>query len=149
MQAYFLDQPQQAVGAEKLYAEGIYYAQMPVDEEQYRAPLDAICRERGYVAQDQVHLSVSTPNLEPLLEKFFQEHLHTDEEIRFVLKGEGIFDLRDCDDRWMRVHVVPGDLLIVPPNKYHRFALTDAMNITCKRLFQNQDGWAALNRKGV
>ena len=119
---------------------------MPTDEQHYLAPLTELCEQRGYVSQDQVVLNAETPNLPALLEKFFHEHLHTDEEIRFVLKGEGIFDLRDCDDRWMRVHVEPGDLLIVPPNKYHRFALAESQNITCKRLFQNQDGWAALNR---
>lgn len=149
MQAYFLDTPQEAIGATKLYSEGIYYAQLPTDERSYQTPLAEICRQRGYTSQDQVHLSPSTPNLDGLLEKFFKEHLHTDEEIRFVLEGEGIFDLRDCEDRWMRVHVAPGDLIIVPPNKYHRFALTDAMLITCKRLFQNTDGWVAINRQAV
>ncbi len=147
MRAYFLDKPTQAIGTDKLSAEGIHYQQLPTDELTYRAPLSALCEARGYVSQDQVHLHSGMPNLEPLLEKFFTEHLHTDEEIRFVLKGEGIFDLRDADDRWMRVHVVPGDLLIVPAQKYHRFALSDAMTITCKRLFQNQDGWAAINRQ--
>lgn len=146
MQAYFLDNPSEPVPAAKLTAEGIFYQQLPTEEAKYREPLAELCARRGYTSQDQVHLSVNTQNLEPLLDKFFQEHLHTDEEIRFVLEGEGIFDLRDRDDRWMRVHVVPGDLLIVPPNKYHRFALTDSMLITCKRLFQNTDGWAAINR---
>lgn len=147
MRAYFLENPSQPIGAAKLADEGIFYRQLPTDAADYAEPLAALCTERGYVAQDLVHLGTTTPNLEPLLEKFFQEHLHTDEEIRFVLAGEGIFDLRDVDDRWMRVHVVPGDLLIVPANKYHRFALNETMTITCKRLFQNQDGWAAINRQ--
>lgn len=146
MRAYFLDEPKDEIGVGKLNAEGIFYVQLPTELYAYAEPLAALCAERGYIAQDQVHLSATTPNLEPLLNKFFSEHLHTDEEIRFVLEGEGIFDLRDVDDRWMRVHVVPGDLIIVPPNKYHRFALTDARLITCKRLFQNQDGWAAIHR---
>ncbi len=149
MHAYFLDEPQTAIGGAKLNEEGIFYVHMSTDRAVYAEPLAALCAERGYISQDQVHLSATTPNLEPLLDKFFSEHLHTDEEIRFVLEGEGIFDLRDKDDRWMRVHVVPGDLIIVPPHKYHRFALTDARLITCKRLFQNQDGWAAINRNAA
>ena len=146
MRAYFLDQPAQAIGVDKLSDEGIFYRQLPTNEADFAQPLAQLCAERGYVAQDVVHLGARTQNLDVLLEKFFNEHLHTDEEIRFVVAGEGIFDLRDVDDRWMRVHVVPGDLIIVPPNKYHRFALDHAMTITCKRLFQNQDGWAAINR---
>ena len=146
MRAYFLEQPDHTIDNDKLAEEGIFYRQLPTDAADYAAPLAELCVQRGYVAQDVVHLGTATPNLDVLLEKFFNEHLHTDEEIRFVVAGEGIFDLRDVDDRWMRVHVVPGDLIIVPANKYHRFALDQAMTITCKRLFQNQDGWAAINR---
>lgn len=146
MRAYLLDQPDHALSGADLSAEGILYWQLPTDEASYAAPLQEIRAARGYVQMDEVNLRPDTPNLEPLLDKFFTEHLHTDEEIRFVVAGAGIFDLRDREDRWMRVHVVPGDLVIVPANKYHRFALEDDRTITCKRLFQNSDGWAAIFR---
>ena len=146
MRAYFLENPEELIDQEKLYREGMFYLQLSTVEREYAEPLQRLCEARGYVAQDIVYLGASTPNLDALLEKFFHEHLHTDEEIRFVVDGEGIFDLRDVDDRWMRVHVVPGDLLIVPAHKYHRFSLTETRSITCKRLFQSQDGWAAVFR---
>lgn len=146
MQAYFLDNPERTIGEAKLNAEGIFYRQLPVAEADYAVPLRAIREERGYIAMDEVVLGKNTPNLAALQDKFFAEHLHTDEEIRFVVEGAGIFDLRDADDRWMRVHVEPGDLLIVPPNKYHRFALDEQKTIRCKRLFQNNLGWEAINR---
>ena len=146
MHAYYLDTPNQPLGAEHLEAEGILYWQLPTDPEAYAAPLQTIRDARGYVSMDEVNLSEQTPNLDALQDKFFTEHLHEDEEIRFVVEGSGIFDLRDKNDAWYRVHVGPGDLIIVPAGRYHRFKLDDQLRIVCKRLFQDTRGWAAINR---
>ena len=82
-------------------------------------------RERGYIEQDVVALAPSTPNLDTICAKFVDEHYHDDDEVRFVLEGEGIFDIRSRDDRWMRVVVERGDLIVVPKDRHHRFMLTE------------------------
>lgn len=129
-----------------LTAAGVLYRHLSTDPAQYEPGIAALCRDNGYITRDEVALSPETPNLPVLLDKFKDEHLHTEDEVRFVLKGAGIFDIRSADDRWMRVVVTPGDLLVVPRDKYHRFLLTGESQIRCVRLFQDKAGWTPIYR---
>ena len=119
----------------------VFYTRIDTAPERCRAPLDDVKRERGYIEEDVVELGPSTPNLDAVCAKFIDEHFHDDDEVRFVLEGEGIFDIRSLDDRWMRVEVHPGDLIIVPKDRHHRFLLTDKRSIRCVRLFKDRSGW--------
>ncbi len=122
---------------------GVFHRVLPTEPAGYQDALDSLSAERGYVTQDIIELRPDTPNLDAIRAKFDQEHQHTDDEARFVLEGSGIFDVRSNDDRWMRLEVGPGDLLVVPEGRHHRFLLTDAHAIRCVRLFVDPAGWVA------
>lgn len=140
MKAHWMDRSE-AISPSQLNEQGVYYTKLSVDEAAYQPPIDRLRSERGYIEQDVIALRPDTPNLDAICAKFVDEHFHDDDEVRFVLEGEGIFDIRSRDDRWMRVVVEAGDLIVVPKDRHHRFLLTDSKTIRCVRLFRDTSGW--------
>ncbi len=122
-----------------LRAEAVLHATLPLRE--YQSGLDDLKRTRGYARQDEVYLHAGMPAFEALCAKFSPEHRHDDDEVRFVLEGEGIFDIRTAADRMMRIVVEAGDLIVVPALRDHRFLLTESKMIRAARLFKDESGW--------
>jgi len=148
MRAYLLESPAQPIGPDVLANRGVLSWAVPRDEAARAATIDTIKREHGYVDHDFIELGPQTPNLDAICAKFDKEHYHTEDEVRFVVQGAGIFDVRGATDEWIRIEVAEGDIIVIPANTYHRFYLTDEKRIRCMRLFANHDGWAPLYRAG-
>merc|ERR1711976_574063 len=127
---------------------GVLHWRLDADNYDKDGSLDAIAKERGYKNRDEICCcKEKMPNLEDKLKIFFQEHLHDDEEIRFILDGSGFFDMRDLNDRWIRTACRKGDLIILPAGIWHRFTLDDNRYVKAMRLFQDEPKWIAYNRE--
>ena len=146
MRAYRLEEPEQRIAPEELATHGVLSWSVPSGEAARAATIDAIKRDHGYVDEDFIELGPATPNLEAICAKFDREHFHTEDEVRFVVAGDGIFDVRDDGDQWIRIEVAEGDMIVIPARKYHRFYLGEQKQIRCMRLFANHEGWTPLYR---
>lgn len=103
-----------------------------------------ISERRGYQAQDVISLSDTTPNLEELLKNFQREHHHTDDEVRFIVSGHGIFVIQGKDGSFFDVELEPGDLISVPENVRHYFTLMEDRKVVAVRIFVTTEGWVPI-----
>lgn len=109
----------------------------------YKPEIDELIARKSYVTADMVSLSPDTPKLPDILATFKREHYHTDDEVRFVAAGRGIFYIRGKDGNVFECEVHPGDLIVVPENTWHYFDLCEDKQIACVRVFKTKEGWVA------
>ena len=106
----------------------------------YANEIDEMKRRGGYVTADVIDVNPATPNLAAMLAKFDKEHTHSEDEVRFILAGRGIFflNIKGCV---ASVEVGPGDMLRVPRGTTHWFTLCEDRRIRAIRWFQDTSGW--------
>ncbi|TVU03568.1 hypothetical protein EJB05_50884 [Eragrostis curvula] len=140
-------QPNDPVPLSRLLDLGVVPMRLDAENHESDANLTVIRDHRGYMDMDIVELiPEKMPNYEAMIKRFFEEHLHADEEVRYCLEGSGYFDIRDEDDRWIRVSARKGGLIIMPAGIYHRFTLDTSNYIKAMRLFSGGPDWTAYNR---
>jgi len=138
-----------------LAANGIHYDRWPLEDrvdpaapaEQilaaYAPEIDVLKERGGFVTADVIDVYPDTPNLDAMLAKFAKEHTHTEDEVRFILQGRGVFHINPDDDAKpvFGIEVWAGDLISVPLGTRHWFDLCNDRRIRAIRLFQDMSGW--------
>ena len=121
-----------------------------LDEAGKRALLDAfdddiarLSGEHGYTVADVVTLYPDTPGLDADLARFARAHHHSDDEVRFVVQGRGVFALFPAAAPAMEIELHPGDFILLPRGFRHLFRLCEDRRITAIRLFTDPAGWVA------
>jgi 1,2-dihydroxy-3-keto-5-methylthiopentene dioxygenase len=106
----------------------------------YRGEIEEMKRRGGYVTADVIDVTPETPGLETMLARFDKEHTHSEDEVRFIVAGRGIFFLV-LGEKVASVEVGPGDMLRVPQGTKHWFTLCEDRRIRAIRWFQQTEGW--------
>ena len=107
----------------------------------YSEEIEKLKKQGGYVTADVIDIKPETPNLEPMLDKFRPEHWHDEDEVRFIVKGCGIFHIAPENGDVTAIKMEAGDLIRVPLGTKHWFDLDENRTVRAIRLFQDTSGW--------
>ncbi len=115
------------------------------DQEKLLQTLDAVFRrlqvEKGYQERDLVVLYPGHPQLQALNTRFHRIHTHDDEEVRYIVDGEGVFGFVLPDGQQVELTVAAGDYIHIPANVEHWFRLNALERIKAVRYFSARGGW--------
>ncbi|MEM7554661.1 MAG: acireductone dioxygenase [Cyanobacteria bacterium P01_A01_bin.84] len=95
----------------------------------------------GYESRDLIVLHPGIPNLDGLLSKFDRVHTHADDEVRYIVDGEGIFGFVRPDGTQVELTIQPEEYINVPAGTQHWFYLTPAKRVKAVRYFITTEGW--------
>jgi len=107
----------------------------------YASEVEKLKRRGGYVTADVINVDGQTPGLGAMLAKFNREHWHDEDEVRFIVRGRGLFHVRPRTGPVFAIEVEAGDLIRVPRGTWHWFDLCADRTICAIRLFQDPSGW--------
>jgi len=107
----------------------------------YDGPVQELMAEGKYATADVINIKPDTPGLNDMLNKFNKEHWHAENEVRFIVRGRGLFHIHPKDSSVFSLEVVEGDMINVPKGTHHWFDLCEDHTIRAIRLFQDVSGW--------
>lgn len=107
----------------------------------YANEIEILKNTGGYVTADVINIVPTTPGLDAMLNKFNKEHWHDEDEVRFIVKGHGLFHIAPEGGDVVSVEMEAGDMIRVPRGTKHWFNLCGDKTVRAIRLFQDVSGW--------
>lgn len=108
----------------------------------YQQEIERLIDERGYQSFDVVSMNAEHPDREALRKKFLSEHTHSEDEVRFFVRGQGLFVIH-VHGKVFSMLCTQDDLISVPAGIRHWFDMGPAPSFTAIRLFNDPSGWVA------
>jgi 1,2-dihydroxy-3-keto-5-methylthiopentene dioxygenase len=108
----------------------------------YAAEVARLKADNGFQSADVISLTPAHPQKEELRRKFLPEHRHSEDEVRFFVRGRGLFYLH-LGAEVFALLCEQQDLISVPVGTRHWFDMGPEPDLTCIRLFTSTEGWAA------
>lgn len=122
--------------------------ELPADADQdtvlnaYADSIERLKAQYGFQSVDVVSLQPDHPKKAEFRQKFLNEHVHSDFEVRFFVDGSGLFYIHQNGKVYATL-CERGDLISVPANTTHWFDMGTSPYFKCIRLFTTEDGWVA------
>lgn len=107
----------------------------------YADEIETLKQKGGYVTADVINVVPTTPGLDAMLDKFNKEHWHDEDEVRFIVKGHGLFHIAPEGGDVVSIEMEAGDMIRVPRGTKHWFNLCGDRTVRAIRLFQDISGW--------
>ena len=108
----------------------------------YQPYLDRLIGAGGAGSADVLKMTPDHPQVTALREKFLAEHRHTEDEVRFFVRGSGHFVMH-VEGKIYDALCEQGDLISVPANTSHWFDAGEHPDFVVLRIYSDQAGWVA------
>jgi 1,2-dihydroxy-3-keto-5-methylthiopentene dioxygenase len=108
--------------------------------EAYRPHLDTLMGDGKAGSADVLRLRPGNAAYPAMRQKFLDEHIHTEDEVRFFVHGGGHFILH-TEGRVYDAFCTAGDLISVPAGIKHWFDAGLEPNATVLRIYTDTSGW--------
>jgi 1,2-dihydroxy-3-keto-5-methylthiopentene dioxygenase len=112
----------------------------------YQEDIEKVKQDFGFQSVDIVHLTPEHPKRLEFREKFLDEHTHSDFEVRFFVRGQGLFYFHPEIAEGALVYALlctAGDFISVPAGVRHWFDMGSAPDFSAIRFFTTPEGWVA------